>query len=381
MLKSCLAVLALAATVSGASAQDAVGTLTGVITDAAGAPVAGAFVQMKNAERRLNFMVITQEQGKFTNARLPAGKYVVQAIGGERQSAPSSAVEVAAGKAASVDLALTVERAAPLPPAWPGRSPGERGAEAAAATGGAGPRLAEGDGKAIIEAKCMTCHDAQRIVRSRGNEARWRQTLGTMTSYAQGSTIAKPLTGDEEKALLAYLVTNYAPAPGAVARAKPDPFSRLPRTLLPPEARGYMVVEYELPNPRAEPHEVAADSEGNGWVSQRLGGRLGRLDRKTLTYSEFVPPADTSPVVRLNGIRRGNNGELWLVDGGPNRRWLRFEPNVERFTVYNVPPTRSGGASGNTMRVHPDNSVWLAAIGSNQIIRLDPSTKLFSIYD
>src|SRR5438876_9181889 len=120
MLKPSLAALALVATVScsdTASAQDAVGTLTGVITDAAGAPVAGAFVQMKNAERRLNFMVITQEQGKFTNARLPAGKYVVQAIGGERQSAPSSAVEVAVGKSASVDLALTVERAAPLPPA------------------------------------------------------------------------------------------------------------------------------------------------------------------------------------------------------------------------------------------------------------------------
>src|SRR5690349_23266902 len=34
--------------------------------------------------------------------------------------------------------------------------------------------------------------------------------------------------------------------------------------------------------------------------------------------------------------------------------------------------TRSGSASGNTMRVHPDNTVWLAAIGSNQIVRLDP---------
>jgi len=385
MQRSCFSALALVATVAclnAASAQDSVGTLTGVITDTSGAPVAGVFVQMKNAERRLNFMVITQEQGKFTNARLPAGKYVVQAIGGEHQSAPSTPVEVAAGKSSSVDLSLAVARAPALPPAWPGRPPGERGAEAAAAVGGAGPLLAEGAGKPIIEAKCTTCHDAQRIVRSRGNEARWRQVLGTMISYAQGSTVATPLTGDEEKVLLAYLSTNYGPAPGNVAaRPKPDPFSRLPRTLLPPEARGYMVVEYELLNPRAEPHEVAADSEGNGWVSQRVGGKLGRLDRKTLSYSEFVPPADTSPVVRLNGIRRGNNGELWLVDGGPNRRWLRFEPNVERFTVYNVPPTRSGGASGNTMRVHPDNSVWLAAIGSNQIIRLEPSTKLFSIYD
>jgi streptogramin lyase len=384
MLKSCFAALALVATVScpdAASAQGAVGTLTGVITDAAGAPVAGAFVQMKNAERRLNFMVITREQGKYTNDRLPAGKYVVQAIGGEHQSAPSSPVEVAAGKSSAADLSLTVARAPELPPAWPGRTPGQRGAEAEAALGGAGPRLAAGEGKAIIEAKCMTCHDAQRIVRSRGNEARWRQVLLTMTLYAQGSTIAKPLTGDEEKTLLAYLATNYAPAPGATARAKPDPFSRLPRTLVPPEARGYVVVEYELPNARAEPHEVAVDSEGNGWVSQRLGGRLGRLDRKTLAYVEYEPPAASSPNVRLNGIRRGNDGELWMVDGGPNRRWLSFDPKTERFAVYDVPPTRSGTASGNTMRVHPDNTVWLAAIGSNQVIRLDPATKQFTIYD
>src|SRR5215468_10828227 len=384
MLKPCFALLASVAAVccaDVASAQGPAGTLTGVITDAAGAPVAGAFVQMRNAERRLNFMVISQEQGKYTIDRLPAGKYVVQAIGGEHQSAPSSPVEVAAGKSSPVDLSLTVARALALPPAWPGRTPGERGAEAEAAVGGAGPRLAEGEGKAIIEAKCMTCHDAQRIVRSRGNEARWQQTLRTMTLYAQGSTIAKPLTSDEEKALVAYLVANYAPAPGAAARAKPDPFSRLPRTLLPPEARGYIVVEYELPNPRAEPHEVAVDLEGNGWVTQRVGGRLGRLDLKALTYTEYEPPAAASTAVRLNGIRRGNEGEFWMVDGGPNRRWLSFSPKAERFTVYNLPPTRSGNASGNTVRVLPDGTVWLAAIASNQVVRLDPATKEFTFFD
>ncbi len=380
--KLCFASLSVVASVfcsDAGSAQDAVGALMGVVTDAVGAPLAGAFVQMKNADRRLSFMVISQEQGKYSINRLPPGKYVVQAIGGEKQSAPSAPVEVAAGKSASADLSLTVARAPALAPAWPGRMPGELGAEAEAATGG-GPRLAEGEGKAIIEAKCMTCHDAQRIVRSRGNEARWQQVLRTMTLYAQGSTVAKPLAGDEEKVLLAYLSSNYAPTPGS-AKPKPDPFSRLPRTLLPPEARGYMVVEYELPNPRAEPHELAVDNDGNGWVSQRLGGRLGRLDHKTLTYVEYEPPAAGSPIVRLNAIRRGNEGELWMVDGGPNRRWLSFNPKTERFTVYDLPPTRSGSASGNTMRVHPDNTVWLAAIGSNQVIRLDPATKQFTVYD
>src|SRR3979490_2578345 len=123
-LKLCLTASAFVVSVlwsQPGSAQNAVGSLTGVIKDARGAPVAGAFVQMKNAERRLNFMVITQEQGKYSSSRLPAGKYVVQAIGGEYQSAPSTPVDVAAGKLSSVDLTLAVERAAPLPPAWPGR--------------------------------------------------------------------------------------------------------------------------------------------------------------------------------------------------------------------------------------------------------------------
>src|SRR5215467_4300499 len=271
MLKPCFALLASVAAVccvDVASAQGPAGTLTGVITDAAGAPAAGAFVQMKNADRRLNFMVISQEQGKFAIDRLPPGKYVVQAIGGERQSAPSSPVEVAAGKSSPVDLSLTVARAPALPPAWPGRTPGERGAEAEAAVGGAGPRLAEGAGKAIIEAKCMTCHDAQRIVRSRANEARWQQVLSSISLYAQGSTLAKALTGDESKVLLAYLSTNYAAAPGS-ARPKPDPLSRHPQALLPQDHVGYMVVQADLSNPRAEPQEIADNHDGNGSFSQR----------------------------------------------------------------------------------------------------------------
>jgi streptogramin lyase len=346
----------------------------GIVTDAAGAPLEGAFVQMKNAERHLYFMVITKTQGRYTNNRLPPGKYVVQAIGGEHQSAPSAVIEVSAGKPASVDLSLTVARAPTLPPAWPGREPGQRGLAAQPVS------LAPGEGKAIIEAKCVACHDAQRIARSRGNQARWRGVLHSMRLYAQGSTFAQALSEDEEKVVLAYLAANYAPAGGA-AKAKPDPFSRLPRTLVPPSARDYFVVEYELPNPRSEPHEVAVDLNGNGWITQRTGGRLGKLDRRTLTYTEYEPPAGPSTQVRLNAIRTDRQGKLWMVDGGPNRRFLRFDPKAERFEVFQIPPTKSGNASGNSMRVHPNNSVWLNSIGNNEVIRLDPATRQFTFFD
>src|SRR5213595_1924576 len=112
-------------------AQDRSGVLQGVIKDASGAPVAGAFVKMKNAERRLTFMVISQAQGRYS-ASVPPGKYVVQGVGAEYQSALSTEKDVSAGRPTTVDVALTDKRAPHLPNAWPGRSPGQGGGEAAA---------------------------------------------------------------------------------------------------------------------------------------------------------------------------------------------------------------------------------------------------------
>lgn len=362
------------------AAQDRAGTLQGVIKDSKDAPVAGAFVKMKNAERRLTFMIISREQGRYSVNTLPAGKYVVQAVGGDYQSNLSAPVEVVPGKSVTVDLALANTRAPQLVGAWPGRLPGELGGEAEAATRAA-PVLPEGAGKEIVEAKCATgCHDAQRIVRFQGNHSRWEEVIRTMRLYAQGSTLAKDLTVQEEKILLDYAVTNFG-ARERTARPKPDPNSRLPRTLVKGEAAKYIAVEFELPNPNAEPHEVAVDSDGNGWVSQRRGGHIGRLDPKTLLYTEVAPPLAASKFLRLNGIRSGPNNKLWLMDGGPNRRWLSYDTKAKEFSVFELPKTRSGNASGNTMRVHPNGTVWLNSIGGNQVIRLDPKTKQFTFFD
>ena len=54
-------------------AQDRTGSLQGVVKDSSGAPVSGAFVKMKNAERRLTFMIISQAQGRYSLSNLPTG--------------------------------------------------------------------------------------------------------------------------------------------------------------------------------------------------------------------------------------------------------------------------------------------------------------------
>jgi virginiamycin B lyase len=353
--------------------------LQGVVKDAKGAPVTGAFVKIKNSERRLTIMVVSQPQGRFSISALPSGKYIAQAIGGEFQSELSAPVEVSGDKPTVIDLALTKARAPQLAGAWPGRLPGEQvgeGGEGGAPQGA----LPEGEGKSIIGAKCISCHDAQRITRVQANRERWQTIVQNMRVYAQGSTTAKPLTDDETKTVLDYVMANFSGA-GGTGRPAPDPNSRLPRTLMTSEATKYIAVEYELPNNKAEPHEITVDLDGNAWVTQRVGGKLGRLDGKNLTYSEIAPPAGPSPTNRLNAITRAPDGKLWFIDGGPNRRWLSLDPKNNEFTVYELPKLKSGSASGNTMRVHPNGTVWLNSIAANQVIRLDPATKEFTVYD
>ncbi|MEE8439499.1 MAG: hypothetical protein V3S07_07910, partial [Micropepsaceae bacterium] len=48
---------------TAAANQDHNGVVEGIVRDASGEPVAGAFVKLKNEERRLTFMHISQDGG------------------------------------------------------------------------------------------------------------------------------------------------------------------------------------------------------------------------------------------------------------------------------------------------------------------------------
>src|SRR5215510_379906 len=105
-----------------ATAQER-GSVQGVIHDAYGNPIAGAFVKLKNDARRLTFMVVSREQGQFEAKDLPPGQYRVQGVAGTNQSDWFADVNVAAGGDAKVGLSLNKQRGPLLPPAWPQRIP------------------------------------------------------------------------------------------------------------------------------------------------------------------------------------------------------------------------------------------------------------------
>jgi len=342
-------------------------SIEGVVQDAAGKPVTGAFVKLKNNERHLEFMVISQSQGHYTVSNLPAGKYVIQGVGGGFQSSVSAPVEVAEGKTAKQDLSLTARQGPALPRAWPMKTP-----EALMVT--VSKELPEGDGKKLIAARCTTCHDIERFVGFHMPREDWAFTIRRMRARIRTAKI-RDLTEDESKLAIDYLSTNFAPI------RQTDLNDRLPRALLEGKALHYRAVQYDIydTNLGSEPHDVAVDPHGNGWVSQR-SGKLGKLDPKTLEYSEVsLPPGVAAPDGQLLGnLQIDAKGQLWVPDGS-NYRWLDFDTNTGKFTSYDWPKDVRADAGGNSMLIHPNGSIWETS--GNQVRMLNTATKEFKFFD
>jgi virginiamycin B lyase len=137
-------------------------------------------------------------------------------------------------------------------------------------------------------------------------------------------------------------------------------------------------VQYDLVNNHAEPHDVAVDPKGNPWVAERAG-KLGRLDARTLEFTEIDTPPGPAAADRqsLGNPQIDSKGTLWVPDG-PNARWLSYDTNAAKFVSYAWPKGK-GNAGGNSMAVHPDGTIW-ATGGGGQARQLNPETGEFKFY-
>lgn len=360
---------------------DNAGSLQGAVKNSSGAPVSGAFVKVSSAERRVHLMVVSQDQGRYTVSNLPPGKYTAQGIGNGLQSEPSAPVDVAAGRAATVDVVLSAPQAM--------RKPKGKPRVDAAETGNA-PPLPEGEGKNIIEGRCITCHNSQRVSSQHHDRARWQATLEQMRLYMRGLSGPGDLTDPQAEVLLDYVTKNFGPVAGGNggegagrAKEKADPNSHLSRTPLQGAAAKYVAVEYLLETPQAEPHDITVDSKGIAWISERTTGHIARFDPDTFAYTRIpLPPgAVDSSKSRLNAIQADSRDRLWVSDGAPNRRLVVYDSKAGEFNIFDAPKASMGTSTGNTIRISKDGMVWMTAISNNQIWRLDPATKKFTTYD
>ena len=349
-------------------AQGDRGAVQGVINDASGRPVAGAFVKLKNDVRRLTFMVITKEQGQFDAKNLPPGQYRVQGVGGGYESDWFNNVTVTSGGSAKVGVQLTNKQGPMLTPAWPKRLPQDQ----VALTSKDAKDLPEGPGKQLVSEKCTVCHDVQRIMVKRADREDWEHTVQHMRGLMSERNMPD-LTSEQ-----AIQITDYLDSKFKRTNAF-DPNSRLPRTLLTGKAVHYRLVTYDLVNHYAEPHDVASDPQGNAWVAERAG-KLGRFSPATLEFTERNPPPGPAAPdrQRLGNPQIDAKGILWVADG-PNQRWMSYDTNTDRFLAF-AWPRGKGIAGGNSMSIHPNGTIWATGAGK-EARTLNPETGVFSFYE
>ena len=350
-----------------------VGTVEGIVKNSTGQPVAGAYVKLHDSEKRLTFMVISRAQGQYTAKNLPPGKYTVQGIGNGFESSPMP-VNVAAGKPAKADLSLTAPQPVPLANGWPGR-PGKVGGVEMWVHEPQTP-LVEGEGKAILQQKCMQCHETERIVLLRFDRTKWESTIDRMREYIADAGVNE-VTDQEKVTVVDYLTKNYSGGPGT-ANARPDENSRLPRSLLQGAPANYVAVDYELPrDPERDPHDITTDPRGNVWIGERNGCCIAKFDPKTFTFTEIELPAGKAKS-RLSSAIGRDGDKIWIQDAGRNRRWLSYDTRTGQFSVYPLPDSIQGGVGSNTIIADKRGRLWGA--GSSHVIGLDPTTGMFVAY-
>ena len=196
----------------------------------------------------------------------------------------------------------------------------------------------------------------------------WMEVVERMRDHPFGNPRSLRVSDQQRDEIVDYLASHYGPE---VPPLEADP-EFLSSNWARGEASKFMITEYDLP-PGAAPHDVAADSEGNGWVAEDGHGVLGRFDPRTLTYTRFpIPPGPSKPTAHTMGV--DPQDRLWVPDAA-NGRVVQYDPKTGQFTFYPVPKPAMGRFSVNTFAFLPDGSVWMTEPASNQILRLDPATK------
>lgn len=371
-----LAVIAAVAPLVGvqsAQAQDFTGSVQGTVKSASGQALQGAYVKLFNADKKLTFMLISKEQGRYAMNNLPPGNYTVQGIGNGFQS-KATPVSLSGTAATTADVSLTDKQGDVIPNGWirrPGRVAGNELDQELPP-----PVLPEGEGKAIVEAKCNQCHFLHRLTQMRWTKANWEQKITWMREriHERG---ANDLTDQEQKIVVDYLAKNFSNT-----TPKIDANGRLSRTLLKGDAAKYIAVDFEG-NPDAAFHDITIDPRGIAWVNQLNFYALGRFDPKTFTFSEVRPPdlgSKPGTLAHMGPPALGKGDSIWMADIGGTRRWLEFDTKNQRFTSYLVPTDFKGPISGNFMRVDPNGkNVWSTA--GTRVVGLNIDTREFTAYE
>ena len=383
-----LAALTLAAGLATARA-DAI--LSGVVKDAAGAPLGGVTVSAKARYATITTTVYTDEAGAYYFPALPGGAYQVwtNALGFEQARGDAEVRDTAAHR--DFALAKITDKEA----LWR-QLPGE---EMLAAL----PETSEADAniKRIFRNNCTGCHTPNYLLQNRFDEAGWSAIIDLMKKLPGTGVYSENLKTNalieyNQKELAAYLARVRGPGE---SEAKPRERARPSG-----EAARAVFREYDLPqNPDAGiglaaitnngsnwsdgapskqgglVHDAWLDLDGDLWFTCNNPNRLvsiGHVNGKTGEVKFLKVTAQNGLAANSHGLSRDKNGVFWF-DINPGRRSLgRLDPKTGEIKIFATPASMSPLGGAVTVDVDGKGKIWASA--PDGALRFDPETEKFT---
>jgi streptogramin lyase len=248
--------------------------------------------------------------------------------------------------------------------------------------------------KASIRA-CAHCHTLERIARSRHDVDKLTTVIERMSTYPQLSfplkvqkLVASRIGGGEdplERRQAAW--RRQAQYLSTVNMSKGDHWSYALKTLPRPKGRATKVIytEYDLPKRTRQPHDVIVDSRGFAWYASFGEQILGKLDPGTGAITEYdIPLLKPKMPTGILSVRFDEDENVWMgmqFQGGV----AKFDRKTETFQTWSLPPELNGDhvqinqVSADHHKV--DGKVWLQDAGTYTVLRLDPATGKFDVYE
>ena len=339
------------------------GAITGSVKDQSGAPFMGAFVQAQHATSRISTYVLTDRQGRYRVANLPAGDYELRVTAVGYTSEPRPGVKVAAGEAGPVDLTLKkgLVRWRDLN-TYQGKQ-----------------LLPAGEGKDLLEANCYACHQFQtRMAAVQRDEDGWKGAVSYMRDVMR-PRLGNHITDDKAATIAGYLNKTFG-MDSTIARSPADlPGYKDTVRTFGEESTRIVYVEYEMPGPNRMPFSAAPDKDGALWIPDfGRSNRIGRLDPDTGKIEEFMVPHQGT--AGIHSAVPGPDGAVWIGEQASNKVG-KWDPKTRTVTEYQdaYAPGLQGledGGSKHTLRVDPLGRVWGSAVRA-PLAMFDPKTNEF----
>lgn len=383
----------------------------GRVVDWEGEPRGGVFVTASPEGGGPERTVLTDLEGRFRFATLPPGEHWLRADAtGWVASEPvriTVATRAADGREERAELVLgPPSQLWDEAPSWTLLS-----------------QLPDGEEKRRFILDCTGCHpfDQQTVGVGARLKTRdeWRQRVAQMISFS-GAESSFPIMspGREADRTAMWLSTHLGPEPMWTDLPDLEPLPEVDA-----EAVRSLLTEYEFPVPRDLPHDLMVDVDGRVVVTGMFSGRMYALDPESGEYEvhQIPVPGGNPRALDIDGegnwyvllgdprklARRDRETGEWdswelgmyphsIQLDGEGRLWFNghFSRDPERIGYVDVGteevatidvPVEAMPDGGRTiqygLRVGPDGSVWTTQLAGGRLIRYEPDSDEFRLYD